>query len=502
MRTATEKQLNLLKKLNIEFNENITIKEASILIAKTLKQNRQNNNTTTNNTESKKDVKPQIIFDTEHVKKLLNKYNAFYTTGNSGNYNNDKGSNYKSELLSDSRKFKSYINKVLKTELQNDLINIKCSFAKWYSKEIIITLKAPSAKLFKNYNEIRADYNNHFSGFDVMRYYKLNANFNYNNYNDFGCLEPSTEKRIYNEFLKNQTLQFKDNFTKYILSDNYYNRLNFIYNLLLSYSYDFSDIQTDYFDHGLHIEIYFEAIEKDENKANNFKEKFYYLKSDNQLELLKYYPLEENEENELKQAFEEYKKESDRVMEEYRKQDEQRKLEIEAYNKQIAAENEIINNNVEYYEIKEQNIFNCNFSAWNKPCNINEAKEYCQEHPEAFGETIANVHEVINFTNQKALDYFNNNLLENREFLQSVNCGCCHVNLNTMESLDYKECYSMSNEERILNNIGWMRGCVIIALNNKPIYLVDTEGSNYCRYVGFLPNSYNIDLTPVQNTIQ
>ena len=497
---ATEKQLNLLRKLNIEFNENITIKEASILIAKTLKQNRQNNNNT-NNTESKPATKTLVIFNNEHVKNLLNKYNAFYTTGSNGNYNNDKGSNYQSELLKDSRKFKSYISKVLKTELQ-DQFEISCSFARWYSKEITITLKAQSEKLFKNYNEIRADYNNHFSGFDVMRYYNLNINFGYNNYNDFGCLEPATEKRIYNLFVKNQKLQFRDNFTKYILSNEYYNKLQFIYNLLLSYSYDFSDIQTDYFDSGLHIEIYFEAIERDENIANDFKEKFYHLKADNQLELLKYYPLEENEENELKQAFEEYKKESVRVMEEYRKQEEQRKLEIEAYNKQIAKENEIINDSVEYYEIKEQNIFNCNFSTWNKPCNIDEAKEYCEEHPETFGETIANVHEVINFTNQKALDYFNTNLLENREFLQSVNCGCCHVDLNTMQSLDYKTCYNLTHEERVLNNIGWMRGCIIIALNNKPMYLVDTEGSSYCRYVGFLPNNYNIDLTPVQNTIQ
>lgn len=75
MRTATEKQINLLRKLNIEFNENITIKEASILIAKTLKQNRQNNNNT-NNTEIKPATKTikQSVFSKDVFNEFKTKY--------------------------------------------------------------------------------------------------------------------------------------------------------------------------------------------------------------------------------------------------------------------------------------------------------------------------------------------------------------------------------------------------------------------------------------------
>jgi len=76
MQLATEKQQNLLKKLNIEFNENITIKEASILIAKTLKQNRQNKNTNTNNTESKQATKTikQSVFNKDIFNEFKTKY--------------------------------------------------------------------------------------------------------------------------------------------------------------------------------------------------------------------------------------------------------------------------------------------------------------------------------------------------------------------------------------------------------------------------------------------
>lgn len=68
MKNATEKQLNLLKKLNVQFNENITIKEASILIAKTLKNQRQNNTTTdtkqtTNNTTIKRSIFTDAVFN-------------------------------------------------------------------------------------------------------------------------------------------------------------------------------------------------------------------------------------------------------------------------------------------------------------------------------------------------------------------------------------------------------------------------------------------------------
>ena len=73
MKTATEKQLNLLKKLNIEFSENITIKEASILIAKTLKAQKKNNKT--GQTESQKN---NIIKTTVFDKNIFNEFKEKY----------------------------------------------------------------------------------------------------------------------------------------------------------------------------------------------------------------------------------------------------------------------------------------------------------------------------------------------------------------------------------------------------------------------------------------
>ena len=56
---ATTKQLNLLQKLGVNFDENITLKEASILIGKTLKQQKQ---TEFKGIQEKKENKVKTIF--------------------------------------------------------------------------------------------------------------------------------------------------------------------------------------------------------------------------------------------------------------------------------------------------------------------------------------------------------------------------------------------------------------------------------------------------------
>ena len=65
MVAATQKQLNLLNKLGVNIEKDLTIKEASILIAKTLKAQRQNNNSADaqkENQEEKTKIFTKAIF--------------------------------------------------------------------------------------------------------------------------------------------------------------------------------------------------------------------------------------------------------------------------------------------------------------------------------------------------------------------------------------------------------------------------------------------------------
>ena len=170
------------------------------------------------------------------VENLLAKYHASYKTGRNGFYLENEGSNSKSELLKDSRKFKSYILNVIKTEFKDIKVSkCSCSFQHYYNEYIDITITAPKSDIFKTFEDIRAEYKSQYSTFDVLRYY----------FRDCDCskwddIYGATEKRIYDLYYTNKLLEFKNANTREaeILQDSFKNKLEFIRQLLLSFSYD------------------------------------------------------------------------------------------------------------------------------------------------------------------------------------------------------------------------------------------------------------------------
>ena len=481
MEKLTTKQFNYLITLGKQEKEikDLTIKEASILIAKTLKENKQQE-------APLKAVKKE--FTTQDKENLLKKYNASYSVSNEGIYNKNKGSNSKSDLLSDSRKFKTFISNIIKNDLGLTVKNCSCSFRHYYNEHIDITIEAPKSEIFKDFESIVSDYDSQYNSFKILRSY-----FWAYPCNNWDSLEQATELRIYNLYIKNICHSFAsygraNSSIISALNESFLNKLSFIHELLRSFSYDNSSYETDYFDHGLVDNITFEANDANEAEKKEFEETL--KRAKNEKDILIKYPVTDEESAELKKAVNIYREEAEKRSKEWEEQAALRKAENERWIQEQKKNNEFITENVEIIKLEETRILKgARFSSWNKPATLDEAKEYVESYPEGGNiGTIAEVKEIINFKDEKAFNLFTEALLNDYEFLKGVNCGCGHVDYDTLEEKNYQECYYMSNEEQEAKNIAWMRGSVIIALNGEDQFLVDTEGASYCRYVGFLPD--------------
>lgn len=493
MEKLTFKQFNYLLSLGAQEDEirDLTIKEASIKIGQYVKAAKEAKQA--QKAARKKTVAPERKdFTEQDLENLLKKYNAKYEMAQSGFYRNDKGSNRSSELLKDSRKFKSYILNVIKTEFNN--IKVKkcsCSFEHYYNKHIDLVIEAPKEMIYKPFEDVLSNYklNNNYNTFEVLRYH----------FYSYKCakwtsLENATEKRIYDLYYKN----IKHEYTLYsnlrhqrnssILNDTFKNILAFIHELLLSFSYDNSSPETDYFDHGLEDNIAFVASDIDENQALEFEE---IIKNANdEKDVLIKYPVTEAENAELKKAVEAYQEAWQKEQERINKEIEESNRKAREWAEEQKKNSEYISQYVEVKKLDETLILRgSRFSTWNKPCTLDEAIEFIENQPEdkEIG-TIAIIKEVINFSDEKAYDLFTKSLLNDYSFLQGVGCGCGHVDYDTLEDKDYNECYNLSLEQQHAKNIAWARNSVIIALNGDYRFLVDTEGASYCRYVGLLPD--------------
>ena len=181
------------------------------------------------------------------------KYNVNYKFGKDGRYNDNNGSNCHSPLLQDSRKFKSYINNIFKTEFKGVNISSKVSFAYSCYNNVEITIKAPKNELYSSYALLSGQGRN-----ALCRYSRIE-------------LTNAAMAALYDRVIKNGQEQRNAAF----LSDKYLKLYNFINDLLSSYSYNHSDPMTDYFDSGLRFVIYFEATDREEiNNEYNIYPRF------------------------------------------------------------------------------------------------------------------------------------------------------------------------------------------------------------------------------------
>lgn len=391
------------------------------------------------------------------------KYNVSYKLGKDGQYNNNNGSNCHSPLLQDSRKFKSFINNVFKTEFKGVDISSKVSFAYNCYDNVEITIRAPKNELYSSYSLLGSQGRS-----ALCRYTRTE-------------LTNVATAALYDRVVKNSEEQRNTAF----LSDKYLKLYNFITDLLSSYSYNHSDIMTDYFDSGLSFVIYFEATDREE--INN-ESRVYDMNSD---EIIKQFGFADEVSEEDKKEAQARADKIEKEIEEKRKQQEEENKKREELARIAKLKNKEINERIEQEELKEEDYYFIKgyFSNFNKACSIDEVNEYLNDPKiglEDINGTYCQIVKVINFTNKEDYDYFTTHFMSDWDFIAKIG-GCAYINTKTMEDLGYTEdLYRMPESERTIKNIGWARSCALIKLNGENKLLIDPEGVNYCRYVGII----------------
>lgn len=389
------------------------------------------------------------------------------------------GKNPRKDLLQDSRKFKSYINNILKTEFEGLKYDLRVSFRSSYYP-ISLTIKNPSNEVYKNFYDLEEKdiYNSALWN----RYWK-NAICNH-----ITTWSGSFSKRLYEHYLTKLNNQFNkyhvDDEIK-ILTPKFEKVIAFMNKLFRSFSYDHSDIMTDYFCSGISWQLDIDPEDKSEDDLT-----FEQLNSlRREEEILNIYPLEPGEDEKMAERLAVWNKKCQEEAEALKIKAEQERKE---YEERERIHHEKMEECKKHYEViiiaegeQENNIlYNCTFSNWNKACNIEEVEEFKISGGLEGGNlgTQAQICKIVNFTSEEAYDFFCHNFMCAWDFCGCGGCG--HVDLKTGESLDYNECYHMSNEEHEARGIAWFRECILIQLNGVNKLVVDPEGHNYCRYVG------------------
>ena len=215
-----------------------TIKEASAIISRLLANKKHE--------EPKPTQKITNLEDIDY-KALLTKYHASYKVGTNGNYNDSNGSNARSPLLGDTKAFKKFITQVMRENFPQVKYSLSVSFRGYPEYNALLTLEAPKAELF-------GDFAHFIENADINEdYIKWDGWFrNINEMSDAG------QKAIYDYGITNMERKSP----KY-LAKGYKALFGFLSDLLQSFTYDHSDIQTDYFDHGYNFAVHAYATDAD-----------------------------------------------------------------------------------------------------------------------------------------------------------------------------------------------------------------------------------------------
>lgn len=240
--------------------------------------------------------------------------------------------------------------------------------------------------------------------------------------------------------------------------------------LINSYNYDNSDAMTDYFD----VNFYFFDCKTDydykvvENKKIDIET----IKADFDIKEAK--------------RIEEKKAKREAEYQAYLKEQEQKEIEYKKAEVERQEKVNSINNNVKIVELtddKQYMITNVALPSLNKNNTIEEVKEeinnkmYYQD---------CKVTRELHFDNETVYNNFSNMLMNDFDFLQ--NAGGSYTDdarINSME--DYTQ---MSKEER--KTVKFNLYVIAVYLNDKLMFIIDTQGYSYCRYVGIMDSTTKI----------
>ena len=467
---ATTKQINFILKLNPEAKmeeiQDLTKKQASWMIHELLKTT-NTQETTKTETKAKANLTLVDVLKATNWDELEKKYKAYTTygkqyTGGPVVYNDNNGANSNSELLKDMRKLKAYISNILKTEfkgLLNFKINVKTSRHWALSDEIRVTVTAPHDEMCKTFAELARKNEDHDS---MCRFWE------YSNYiRNHGTLSNTKVNIYYKYYASRGNVIYKH------LKDDFQKLYTFIDELLGSFSYDHSDIMTDYFDYGLSYHVDFCTIEEQDKNAQK-------IFDDNADESL--FSITEQEKEDYKKAVNEWQEEFTKQCEEQRKKEEAERIEREKQEEENKKKHAEAEKDAKIEELPENEKFYCKVSMACKPCNIQEINKW-QENEKTYYIT-----HLVKFTKQETWDNFKNNLLKDWSFFSGQSLGGWeYIDAKTQKPLTQEEQEKAYKEHcaGVLPDSILCRPLAVLAVGTDNDYLViDPSGSSYCRYAG------------------
>jgi hypothetical protein len=193
------------------------------------------------------------------------------------------------------------------------------------------------------------------------------------------------------------------------------------------------------------------------------------------IEAMKQFDIKVAEAEELKRV------EEERQYQEYLKEQEQANKEAEKRQKQIKADKEYINNNIEVVDLEEGNQYfvkNAYFANLNK----NNTLERYQEEVSK-GDYYLNTLKVtreVHFKDLKSYNLYINMLLHDFDFIDGTG-GSYTDDLRINSMTDY---YNMTSEEQ--KTIEWLLKGVAVYIDNELMFVIDAQGYCYARYVGLI----------------
>ena len=193
------------------------------------------------------------------------------------------------------------------------------------------------------------------------------------------------------------------------------------------------------------------------------------------IEAMKQFDIKVAEAEELKRA------EEERQYQEYLIKMEQEKKEAEERQKQIKADKEYINDNIEVVDLEEGNQYfvkNAYFANLNK----NNTLERYQEEVSK-GDYYLNTLKVereIHFKDSKSFNLYSNMLLHDFDFIDGTG-GSYTDDLRINSMTDY---HNMTEEEK--KSVEWFLKGIAVYYNNELMFVIDAQGYCYARYVGLI----------------
>lgn len=233
-------------------------------------------------------------------------------------------------------------------------------------------------------------------------------------------------------------------------------------------SYNFCTCYDPYGDYGSSYNFYFFGCKVDYD--------YIQIEATSEIiEAMKQFDIKLAEAEELKRV------EEEREYQEYLIKMEQEKKEAEERQKQVKADKEYINNNVEVVDLEEENQYfvkNAYFANLNKNNTLERYQEEV-ENGDYYNNTLKVTRE-IHFKDEESYNLYINMLLHDFDFINGTG-GSYTDDLRINSMTDY---YNMTSEEQ--KTIEWLLKGVAVYIDNELMFVIDAQGYCYARYVGLI----------------